>query len=411
VRPVRVPLAALFFAAAYSGCSCTSSEPPAPVCHPPDFFTCGLFGQNCPCPTACPTPSGPTFGVRSDGRVDVNAKQAWPSREAASPPFTPDEIAHACTALAACSDQSADPSLSFSEADSRAFLQHECLIGGALLLNLAERVVPFSAFESWRFLVQSTLDANGDCTRIRTLLPKNETAFFVCQEDGCYAEQPVSVRCKGDIATVDVTTTDETTGNPTSVRVVRDCTRSDTQCLDSSPTGCTDRQLTRCSGGTDRCDGDIKLGCDSCGYVSYHDCSWDGGHCLETTDGASCVSPGDWSTCENMPTGCQGTTLSVCAAGQRNDIDCKSVGMGCARSSLDASVAWGLMRSPTLAYCAPSPPDVGTPHQPRADGGPRNPIDASSDASPRDASRADSSSLDADVADGRTRDADAAEDK
>ena len=65
-------------------------------------------------------------------------------------------------------------------------------------------------------------------------------------------------------------------------------------CSETSPTGCTDRPLVRCTaGGKDRCDGDVKLGCDHCGFVSFHDCSWNGGHCEETGGGAECFGPRD----------------------------------------------------------------------------------------------------------------------
>ena len=106
----------------------------------------------------------------------------------------------------------------------------------------------------------------------------------------------------------------------------RDCLRAGMRCDKSSATGCTDRPLTRCkSGGADRCDGDIKLGCDGCGFVSFRDCSWNGGTCSETADGAKCLAPGDYVGCHTPS--CKGTSLSLCVSGRTVTVDCREEGM------------------------------------------------------------------------------------
>src|SRR5262249_46484930 len=78
----------------------------------------------------------------------------------------------------------------------------------------------------------------------------------------------------------------------------RHCAFADAECSTKSPTGCTDRPLVACEApAKDRCDGNVKLGCDHCGLVSYRDCAWDGGTCRGTPGGAECVPPGDSSAC------------------------------------------------------------------------------------------------------------------
>jgi hypothetical protein len=143
---------------------------------------------------------------------------------------------------------------------------------------------------------------------------------FDCQEDGCSADAKAAFTCDGDRATKKV--------QGSAFPVVRDCARSDMYCSTTSPTGCTDRGFVRCSGGMDRCDGDIKLGCDSCGFVSYHDCSWNKGHCSETPAGAACVPPTDAGGCSGLNSKCNGKRLDKCFAGQLVEIDCADIGLG-----------------------------------------------------------------------------------
>src|SRR5262245_36350252 len=58
------------------------------------------------CPEGCPqpfrSPRGATRGIRPDGRVDVTAQAAWPERPPTQQLLSPEEVAAACAALAAC---------------------------------------------------------------------------------------------------------------------------------------------------------------------------------------------------------------------------------------------------------------------------------------------------------------------
>jgi hypothetical protein len=191
--------------------------------------------------------------------------------------------------------------------------------------NAAERAVPLikdadtTTFnESWAFFVRAVLATGGDCEAVAHVLTLPEVPMG-CQEDGCWlnANAPAKVTCTGDTARIEV-------GGKQSRR---DCSRAGMRCDESSDTGCTDRALVRCeTGGSDRCDGDIKLGCDTCGFVSFHDCSWDGGHCEETHDGANCVPPRDSDACAALLGGCDGNTFSICVEGQPVKVDCAANG-------------------------------------------------------------------------------------
>jgi hypothetical protein len=120
-----------------------------------------------------------------------------------------------------------------------------------------------------------------------------------------------------------------------------------------------------------RCDGDIKLGCDSCGFVSYRDCSWDGGHCAETPDGAECEAPQvSGNPCASARSGCSGNSLTLCVNSTPITVDCIAIGMdGCteappdglfATTFCDADAAYGC----PLAYCVKNAADAGASAQP-----------------------------------------------
>ena len=283
-----------------------------------------------PCePNECvrPFPScgaNPVHGTRADGRVDVTAAEAWPDRPPSIGPSA-DEAALACEVFASCAVRW-NPSLRDVDQASHAAFRAACLGGGGgypidplgflFSLNAAQRMIPLKGSnESWPFLISSVLEAKGDCRRIQGILTPR--AFhFDCQEDGCQTDLKTSFKCQGDVATAP------------SVQFGRDCSRSGTHCSETSSTGCTDRAFVRCSGGMDRCDGDIKLGCDSCGFVSYRDCSWNGGHCSETSAGAGCVPAGDGGSCVQGTTKCNGARLDVCFGGQVVGVDCGSLGFG-----------------------------------------------------------------------------------
>src|SRR5262249_26965725 len=133
-----------------------------------------------------------------------------------------------------------------------------------------------------------------------------------CQEDGCKAETPYRVTCEGTTAVMT-----DTLG----AVVRRDCARSFTECDPTSETGCTDRHFTQCDpsvGKGDRCDGNVRLGCDGAGQVSYHDCSILGGTCGTLPNGAQgCIYPHD-ATCTDGETSlsCDSGGVTSCVAGR-----------------------------------------------------------------------------------------------
>jgi hypothetical protein len=234
---------------------------------------------------------------------------------------TAQETADACSAFAACADPEwlgrADVGglLGLAVPLLRTRVQQACLSGTFDLsygIGAGSRVIPVAASnEGWPFFIRAVLAARGDCARVRDVLTDLEVQMN-CQEDGCWGLEKEPVHCDGDVATV---------GSHT-----RDCSRSGTRCSETSLTGCTDRPLTRCKpGGHDRCDGNVKLGCDGCGFVSFRDCSWNGGTCSETADGAKCLAPGDYVGCHTPS--CKGTSLSLCVSGRTVTVDCREEGM------------------------------------------------------------------------------------
>jgi hypothetical protein len=123
------------------------------------------------------------------------------------------------------------------------------------------------------------------------------------------------VTCDGSIATLKNATRSFS----------RDCSRALAECDTTSATGCTDRQFTACpaeGSKADRCDGNVRLGCDGAGQVSYHDCERMGGVCGTTPEGKQdCIytNPPD-TGCEDVtaPTAaCTNGQLSVCVNGKR----------------------------------------------------------------------------------------------
>lgn len=285
----------------------------------------GLGGGCPPGPTI-----GSTHGIRPDGRVDVTAAEAWPDRPPVTTTATATEVAEACAAFAACVDApTQDGGVGVLGADWRIVALDTCLAGAPRLptgeffgINTAERAILIDGSnESWAFFIQSVLAAQGDCRAVQAVLTKRTTSTG-CQEDGCYSTSDTlpTVTCQGDVATL------ESSG----VRTTRDCSRAGQHCSSESPTGCTDRPLVACqTSARDRCDGDVKLGCDGCGRVSFHDCSWNGGACVETTDGnAHCEDPSGAGTCVAAST-CDGSKISVCVSGAPAQVDCATLGLDC----------------------------------------------------------------------------------
>ncbi|HVU01986.1 MAG TPA: hypothetical protein VHE30_09550 [Polyangiaceae bacterium] len=303
----------------------------------------------CSCPEPAVAPSGPRHGVRPDGRVDVTAAEAWPDRPPRAIALTKEDIAEACAIYATCAFPKDDESLRTSTAT---WAEVACTEGATapLTLSIADRGIPDPGKnESFEFLMRGILDGARDCDSIAALFTSNVTGL-ACQEDGCYTtEKHGALACEGDVAVVD--------GKR------RDCSRSGMRCSVDSPTGCTDRPLTLCeSPAKDRCDGDVKLGCDGCGFVSYHDCSWNGGRCVETPDGAECQDPADAPGCPAGSSTCTDGHFDLCVAGSPVTVNCAEIGAGECRDMPPLSTDGGSIYPG--GFCtlgAPvTPPDGGT---------------------------------------------------
>jgi hypothetical protein len=239
------------------------------------------------------------------GPVARDAHEAWPERPAL-PPISIESMARACAAWTTCQLESAEP----GEPVDGPLGVDWCL---SALEWSAERAIPITATlispfgdanERVEFYVDCVLAA-VDCGAIDACITRRE-AEFQCQEDGCRALRDYVVSCDGDVATM----TSE--GVPA---VTRDCARALAKCSPHSPTGCTDRQFTACPEPPpqpDRCDGDVRLGCDSEQQVSYRDCSRLGGSCAP--ESGDCQYGSD--PCSE-PSSCAGDQLSVCLRGAR----------------------------------------------------------------------------------------------
>jgi len=262
-------------------------------------------------------PSGPTYGVDGEGRVAIAATQAWPNRPAEPAPLTAVDIAKACAALGACYASWAPPS---SSTDDNALAAATALCTAPD--STEERAVPMGgANERWSWWIRAVL-ADPSCDAIAKLKTDRAKGIY-CEEDGCWwtDAQPV-VSCSGTVASIKAS--DGTH--------LRDCARSYTTCDANSATGCADRKPVACDPkGIDRCDGDVKLGCDHDGLVSFHDCALIDSKCVESPTGASCVLKDDQG-CDVSSQACDGTKLSLCAFGGKVTVDCAELGFaGCNR--------------------------------------------------------------------------------
>lgn len=296
---VRTVLALAWFGVALPALGCSSSSVTDPCAG-----------------SACNSgrPPGVVHGVRSDGRVDVTAAEAWPNRKAEPAPLTAAEIARACAVVGACIPTTG-PAAS-KDADL-ATITALCAVPDAQ----EERAIPASGSnERWSYTLRRVLAAPS-CDTVNAVVSKRPTAI-VCEEDGCWWASTTQlipkVTCAGTVATM-------TTGSST---YVRDCAAAYAACDPTSSTGCTDRAPVACDAkGKDRCDGDVKLGCDNTGRVSFHDCALVGRTCVETSDGASCA-PKTATPCDALSS-CGGggsTQLTICAADQKVTVDCAAIG-------------------------------------------------------------------------------------
>jgi hypothetical protein len=253
------------------------------------------------------------------GPVAHDADEAWPKRPANVPIITPEQIASACAELAACDEL--DPSSGMDRLAVVAFCVSQ-------LTWSAERAIPVSGLLRWNeraeYYVLCQLEHAGDCAAQKSCSSGRDARIY-CEEDGCRLLTGLGydVSCAGSVAQL------ASGANVTE----RDCARAYAECDPSSPTGCTDRPFTACpseGNKADRCDGDVRLGCDGAGQVSYRDCSRMGGSCGTTADGRQdCIYqsvPDTGCTDPALPSpSCSGSTLGVCVNGKRVSLSAPGV--------------------------------------------------------------------------------------
>lgn len=255
------------------------------------------------------TDASGSASLNPDGPVAHNAAEAFPNKPSGVPALSNSEILQACLAAADCVPSQ------YTQEQMLGLVQlcvHDAMFS-------AERAIPMSGFannnERAEYFVKCTLDNAGDCAAVDACRSER-LPDIGCQEDGCRIPRDTAskVTCNGDIATLTIgaTSTD------------RDCSRAYAKCDPSSPTGCTDRHYTACPEGVtkaDRCDGDVRLGCDGAGQVSYHDCTRMGGKCGTTPKGAqSCVYPDVAPACQANPEPdpqCVSGSIQICVNGQQ----------------------------------------------------------------------------------------------
>ncbi|MEZ4225694.1 MAG: hypothetical protein R3B13_32380 [Polyangiaceae bacterium] len=265
-----------------------------------------------------PATSGPI------GPLASNAAEAWPDVPTV-PAITHEQIARACVRAAECipNDLFQQCPTCFSSSgeltpDVVLALVNICVFDAKFS---AERAIPLSGFskrnERAEFFVDCTLKA-ADCGGVSACVSERFDAID-CQEDGCRATRKLSVTCNGDVATLNDGTTTAT----------RDCSRAYAQCDPASPTGCTDRHFSACADPAlgDRCDGNIRLGCDGAEQVSYRDCAQMGGSCQPVNGRGTCVYPKQDAECADDATdaACSGQSLGVCVNGERVTVDAAAI--------------------------------------------------------------------------------------
>ncbi|GAC1353716.1 MAG: hypothetical protein NVSMB47_06680 [Polyangiales bacterium] len=263
---------------------------------------------------------GPARGKRADGRIDVDAVTAWPGRGVAPTPLTAQEIARACAVAGACASAS-DKVATKTASDDEALAMITALC--AYPDGTEERAVPTSGSnERWSYWVREVLARAPSCAAIQAIHTDREGSTY-CEEDGCWTSSGPrpAVSCAGTVATMVVP----------GKTWRRDCSHAYARCDAGSETGCTDRAPLACDKtALDRCDGEVKLGCDGAGNVSFHDCSLIHAQCVQHADGAECV-PREAGSCELGQQLCDGSKLSMCVFGGKVAVDCADFGGTCTR--------------------------------------------------------------------------------
>ena len=253
--------------------------------------------------------SGTGGGAPPIGPVAENAEQAWPDKPDVTQ-ITREQIANACALEVECAlvdSPSTDALIATELCVSQITWSAERAIPMSNLLKLQERA---------EYRTQCVLDAGADCEAQKACSTGRDSAIH-CEEDGCRITggETFTVSCDGDVATL----------SNEDRSFSRDCARAFAKCSPESPTGCTDRLFSACPAAgskADRCDGDIRLGCDGAGQVSYRDCTRMGGICGTTTSGAQdCIytdSPDPACADEStLSATCESGVLSVCVTGER----------------------------------------------------------------------------------------------
>lgn len=252
------------------------------------------------------------LSLEPTGPVARDAREAWPQKPTVSR-VAPERAAQACAAWASCSVQ--------TDGDREMYLFATAFCLDSLHWSL-ERAIPISrsgligAFDNYNergeFFVDCAIASANDCGGVQACLTER-AAGIVCQEDGCRATEDYSVACEGDVAVLT---------SATAAVTRRDCSRAFAKCDTSSPTGCTDRQFSACPTEAqvgDRCDGQIRLGCDRFSQVSYHDCARiDGGACVDV-DGRGQCQYDESTPCTDAV--CANGKLTICAFNQSVTID------------------------------------------------------------------------------------------
>jgi hypothetical protein len=247
------------------------------------------------------------------------AAEAWPNKGTQPPALTNAEIASGCAVFAACS---AGADMAGTQA---ALLTMDVCV--AAVTWAAERAIPISnlflgnANERPEFFVRCSIDNAASCDAALACLTSRNTSIH-CEEDGCRltSEAALAVTCEGDVAKMTLD----------GAAITRDCSRSFTKCDAASETGCSDRHFTACApddvGRSDHCDGNVRLGCDGAGQVSYRDCERLGGVCGPQPEGDEGCNYGEGPDPEcsgDSPTAaaCAATKVSACVNGKRVTIE------------------------------------------------------------------------------------------
>ncbi len=250
------------------------------------------------------SPVGPAYADDGPfGDVASDAQEAWPNKPNVTP-VTALEVLEACAAVARCGGTP------WSGVSDPVWAAGQCI---QVVGHSGERAIPMSwAMSGWNerveLFVHCAIDGQDDCAAVAECLTERASTIY-CEEDGCRATYQYDVTCDGTVAHL------ATSAEP----IVRDCARAFAVCDPDSHTGCTDRPFSLCpedAAPADRCDGNIRLGCDGKGQVSYHDCERLTGVCEQAGGVGDCAYGGDGGCTTDYDAFCAGTDLVGCVGGR-----------------------------------------------------------------------------------------------